>query len=98
MCKFFIVSGNRQVLLGIPDTDMLNIININCITTDTHGADSANNCSTNTAICQSSRHMQHYTNMMQDANRAEEYYANIDSISIFKNKISQWLLIKSLTQ
>ena len=28
-CKFFIVPGNGQVLLGMPDTAALNIINVN---------------------------------------------------------------------
>ena len=53
MFKFFIVPGNMQALLGMPDIDMLNIINIKCNTTDTHGNDSADNYSTNTAIYQS---------------------------------------------
>ena len=29
MCKFFVVPGNGQVLLGMPDIDTLNIIKIN---------------------------------------------------------------------
>ena len=28
-CRFFVVPGNGQVLLGMPDTDALNIINMN---------------------------------------------------------------------
>ena len=28
-CRFFVVPKNRQALLGMPDTDMLNIIKIN---------------------------------------------------------------------
>ena len=64
MCILFVVPGNGQALLGMPDTDMLNIININCNTIVTHGTDSANNCS-------SSKHVQHYTNMMQEADRAK---------------------------
>ena len=28
-CKFFVVPRNRQALLGMPDTDALNIIKIN---------------------------------------------------------------------
>ena len=73
MCKFFVVPGNGQATLGMPDIDTLDIM--------THRNDSANNCSTNTAICQSSRHVKHYKNMMQDADRAEKCYANTDSIS-----------------
>ena len=53
MCKFFVVSGKGQALLGMPEIDMLNIMRINCNTIGTHGNDSANNCSTNTTICQS---------------------------------------------
>ena len=85
MCKFFVVPGIRQALLGMPDIKMLNIININCNTIDTHENDRADNCRTNTAICQGSRH-EHYTNMIQEAERAKKCYANADSISKFKNK------------
>ena len=28
-CQFFVVPGDGQALLGLPDTDVLNIININ---------------------------------------------------------------------
>ena len=35
MCKFFLVQGNEQALLGMPDTDTLNIIHIHCNTIDT---------------------------------------------------------------
>ena len=46
----------------------------------------SSNCSTNRAITQGSRHEQHYTIMMQEADRAEKCYANTDSISKFDNK------------
>ena len=29
MCQFFIVPGNGQALLGMPDIDVLNIMNLN---------------------------------------------------------------------
>ena len=64
MCEFFVVPGNRQALLGMPDIDTVNFININCNTIDTQETDRTCNCSTNTAIHQGSRHEQHYTNMM----------------------------------
>ena len=67
MYKLFVVKGNWQALLGMPDIDTLKIIHINCKTTDAHKTDRANNCSTNTAICWGSRHKQHHTNMMQEA-------------------------------
>ena len=85
MSKFFVVPGNGQALLGITDTDMLIIIHINCNTIHAQEADRANKCSTNTAICQGSRHKQHYTDMMQKADRAKKSYANTDSISKFDN-------------
>ena len=53
MYMFFVVPGNGQALLGMPDIDMFNIIKINCNTIGTHENDSTNNCSTNTVICQS---------------------------------------------
>ena len=49
MCKFFVVPGNRQALLGMPDIDRLNIMKINCNTIGTHRNDSADNYSTNTS-------------------------------------------------
>ena len=86
MCKFFVVPGKGQALLGMPDIDMFNIININCNTIDKHGNHSTNNYSTNTVFCQSARHVQHYKNMMQDSDRAGKCYANADSMSKFENK------------
>ena len=86
ICKFFVLTGNGKALLGMPHIDILNIIQINCNTIDIQETDTANNCSTNTAICHGSRHEQHYTNMMQEADRAEKWYVNTDSISNFDNK------------
>ena len=40
MCIFFVVPGNRQALLGMPDIDMLSIIKINCNAIGTHRYDS----------------------------------------------------------
>ena len=86
MCRFFVVPGNGQALLGMPDIDMLNSTNINCKTTDAQETDRANNCSTNTATCQGSRHEQHYTNMVKETDRVEKCYTNTASISKFDNK------------
>ena len=86
MCKIFVVPGNRQALLGMPDIDTLHTKHINSNTIDTQGTNRANNCSTNTAICQASRHEQHYTNMIQEADRTEKCYANTDSISKIDKK------------
>ena len=41
-CRFFVVPRNGQVLLGMPDTDMFNRININIDSTgtkDTRGSE-----------------------------------------------------------
>ena len=86
MCKFFVVPGYGQALLGMPDTDMVNIRNMNHNTIDTHKTDRANNYSINTDNSQGSRHEQHYTNMMQEADRAKRCYANLYSISKFNCK------------
>ena len=37
MCRFFVLPGNGQALLDMPDVDMLNIIKITCNTIGTHG-------------------------------------------------------------
>ena len=47
MFKFFVVPGNGQALLGMPDIDALNIININSIGTEHDGGN--DNCCTNKA-------------------------------------------------
>ena len=86
LCKFFVVPGNGQALLSMPYTDTLNIIEINCNTIDTHGNDIAKSYSTSTAIHQSPKQVQHYTNIVQDIDRAEKFYVNIDTISKFENK------------
>ena len=64
ICKFFVVPGNRQALLGIPGINTINIITINFNTIYTQESDRADKYSTNTAIHQDSRHWQHYTNIM----------------------------------
>ena len=86
MCKFFVVPGNGQALLGMPDMDTFSIIKINCYTIGTHRNDSADNCSTKTTTLQSSKHTQHYTSMMQDVDRAEKSCTNMNAISKFANK------------
>ena len=68
------------------DINMLIIIKVNCNTIGTHGNDSTDIYSMNTAIDQSSKHVQHYTNMMQDVDRAEKSYVNINAISKLENK------------
>ena len=70
----------------MPDINILNIIHINCNSIVTHETGKANDFSTNTAICQGSRHKQHYTNIMLEADRAEKCKAKTGSISKFDNK------------
>ena len=85
ICKFLLVAGNGQALLGMPDIDTLNIIHINCHTVDVQEIDRANNVRTNTAIHQGSRHEQHYKNM-KEADRVAKCYANKDSILEFDDR------------
>ena len=46
-CNFLVVPGNGQALLGIPDTKLLNILNISCSTISTEEEDRDANCSKN---------------------------------------------------
>ena len=46
-CEFFVVLGNGQVLLGMPDTAALNIININIDSLEAEDTQ-RENCNTNT--------------------------------------------------
>ena len=55
----------------MPVIAILNIITINFHAVDTQETNRADKCSTNTAIYQDPRHGQQYTNIMQEANRAE---------------------------
>ena len=61
-----------------------NIINFNTI--DTQQTSRVDKCSTNTVICQDSCHSQHYTNIMQEAKKAEKCCVNTNTISKFKSK------------
>ena len=61
ICNFFVVSGNRQVLLGMPDTEILNILTINCNTVDTKETDRTARWN---AGCE-----EHHTNIRQEAGK-----------------------------
>ena len=65
ICKFFVVPGNRQALLVMPNIDVLSIINTNINTIDMEDGRGTNNCCTNKAIPQSLWHKQQYANTMQ---------------------------------
>ena len=47
MCKFFVVLGNGQALLGMPTIGVLNITNININSIGTEHGGSNDNCCTN---------------------------------------------------
>ena len=78
ICHFFVVPGSEQVLLGMSGIDILDILTMNCNTIDTHKANRAIKCITNTANCQGSRCEQHYKNMMQEADSPKIYYTNTE--------------------
>ena len=86
ICYFFVVPGNGQALLSMLDIKTLDILTINCNTIETQEADRANKYSSNIANCQDSRCEQHYTNMMQEADRPTKYYTGPDSNSKSDNK------------
>ena len=46
-CEFFVVLGNGQALLGMPDTATLNIINVNIDSIEAEGTQ-RENCKTQT--------------------------------------------------
>ena len=97
LTSFFVVTGNGQALLGMPNIetmDTLDILAINYNTIDTQEADRAKKCSTNRANCQGSRCKQHSKNMIQGADRPQKCYTKkqtvIQNLTI---RISQQLLM-----
>ena len=74
MCKSFVVLGNWQALLGMPDIDVLIIININIHSIGREHGGGNDNCCTNKAAAQSAE-------IMQKTNRTEKSYTNTDNIS-----------------
>ena len=71
MCNFFVVSRNRQHLIGMPDIETVDILTINCNTIQMKKAESPENCK---------------TNMSQKIDATEEYYTNTDNISKFEDE------------
>ena len=49
---FFVVPGNRQALLGMPDIEIQNILNMTCNAIGTNKTDRDANYNSNTAITQ----------------------------------------------
>ena len=58
MCNFLVVLGNGKALLGMPDIDAFNIININIHSIGTEHSGGNDNCFTNKATAQSADMMQ----------------------------------------
>ena len=77
MCSFFVVPGNRQSLLGMPEITTLGILTINCSTIELQGADRPENCRANTRQEVDTTENTIQTKMAQNLNL----------------KISQWLII-----
>ena len=73
-CIFFVVPRNGQALLGMPDTDMLNIIKINI---DSIGTEDASNSD---KWCANMHTVQRFE-PKQETGRGEKCYTNMDSIS-----------------
>ena len=72
--QIFAVLGKGKASLGMPDTDILNIININIHSIGTEHGRGNDNCCTNKATAQS-------IDTAQETNRTEKCYTNTDSIS-----------------
>ena len=64
-CEFFVVPENGQVLLGMPDTAVLNIINVNIDSIEAEDTQ-RENCNTNIVDAKMS-------NAKQETHGAEEY-------------------------
>ena len=69
-CEFFVVPGNGQALLGMPDTAALNIINVNIDFIEAEGTQKEN-CNTNISDAKTS-------NVKQETHGAKESCANTD--------------------
>ena len=74
LCKFSVVLGNGQALLGMADIDTLDIININIHSIGTEHGGGKVNCCTNKAAAQS-------MDTTQETNRSEKCYIHKDCIS-----------------
>ena len=70
--SFFVVPGNRQALLGMPDTDALNIIKINIDSIGAVDARDSEGCANMHAVWKSEP--------KEETDRAEKCYTNMDSI------------------
>ena len=90
-CKFFVVPGNGQVSLGMPDIDALNIIKVNIHSIGTKQAGDGDNCHTNKPTAQRE-------DMKQETNRAEKHYKTQKALQNLTINISQWSITNYRTQ
>ena len=81
----FLVLRNGEALLGMPDIDVLKIMNTKVNTINIKDGSSTNNCYTNKVIPRSPWHEQQYANTMQETDRAEICYTSTDTISKSNN-------------
>ena len=93
ICNIFVVPGNRQALLGMPDIEILNILTMNCNTMGTQETNRAAICCTNTANSQGSCCTKHYKNTRQEAGRVESCYTNTSSNSKLKSNSGDKLMV-----
>ena len=91
MYNFFVVLGNGQALLGMPDIDTLNIININIHSIGAEHYGGNDNCCTNMAAVQSSDMIQEQTEV-RNATQGQTVFQNLTI------QISQWSIINYLIQ
>ena len=78
MCTLFVVPGNRQALLGMPDIDALNIIKTNIHTIGAEQTIGSDSCAKMCAIQRD--------DPKQETVRAEKCYTNTYSISKSNSK------------
>ena len=78
---FFVVPGNGKALLGMPDTDMLNIIKINI---DSIGAEDARDSKGYANTCTAWE-----TEPKQETDSVEKCYTNMDSILKLRDNITK---------
>ena len=71
MCSFFLVTGNRQSLLVMPDIKTLGILTFTCTTIEMKETDGPENGK---------------TNISQEIDATGQYYTNTDNVSKFENE------------
>ena len=67
-CDFFVVPGNSQALLGMPDIDTLDVLTINCNTKDTQ--------TQNQQIYNKTESQWQYTNNIKEKDKPKKHNIN----------------------